>query len=271
MRVMMAAKAVPAAMAGRIRCESQGQKPVGDGLVADGGQPAQLDGKDDDQQDAQPKVGHAQAHKGREGNRMIQERVSSDGRDDAGCERDGQGDGERQEGQGQGPGDRLADDAAHSHVAAIDGIAQVALEHVPHPEVILDVDRLVVAPLGLERLGRRRVDVGQHGGKGIARDGAQQKEHQGDHQPDHDEGMQHPLDQIARHGTILFSSASQQRTSSPGELSPSGEEALPSMQQLVLSPILRWSSGPGRPSPEYGSRPGSSPHCGRRGCLSDGG
>ncbi len=189
-----------------------GPEALRERAVADGGQPVQVDGEEDDQQDGHPEVGHAETHKGREGEGVVEGAVSFDGGDDAGGDRQQERDDKGEDRQRHGAGKGLGDDAAHRDVATVKGVAEVASEDLFEPQEILYVDGPVEAELAVELFrGRRIPDIEEHRLDGIARDGPQHEKDQRGHRPHDDEGVEAALDEVDGHSVHHRPSAVRQR------------------------------------------------------------
>ena len=89
-----------------------GPEAVADRRVADGGQPAEIGGEEDDEQDAEPEIGHREPEKGDEGDAVVDRPAAPQCRDQPSRDGDGDGDEEGQDGQRQRARRRLDQDLA---------------------------------------------------------------------------------------------------------------------------------------------------------------
>ena len=172
--------------------------------VTDCRQPLQVGGKDDDEQDAEPEIGHRQAEKGDKGDRVVPGGVAPCRGNQAGRHGDHQRQHERQQRQRQRARQRLGDQLRHRHAAAVDGRAEITLEHVAEPDEVLHPHRLVEAEMTaqvLDRLGTAGIE--QHGADGIARHDPQHEEHQRRDRPHDDQRTDETSQQVARHGLAV--------------------------------------------------------------------
>ena len=101
---------------------------------------------------ASQKSGIDKPRKAQQDTTCVRDGVLARGRDDAGRDGDNDGNDKGQQGQRQGTRERLAESWCDTAVAAIDRLAQIALQHVAEPFDVLDENRLVEAQLAI-RLG----------------------------------------------------------------------------------------------------------------------
>ena len=97
-------------------------------------------------------------------------------------------------------GKASARDSGDRYSAAIDRIAEIALQHQGKPFQILHPDRLIEAEFFPKRLGSGGIaDIEQQGRKRVARHRTQHEEHQRRDRPHHDEGAEQTAGDIAAH------------------------------------------------------------------------
>jgi hypothetical protein len=138
------------------------------------------------------------------GENVIQERVFFDCRNGAGRQRQREGNEKGQGSQRERPRDSLADDTADGYITAVNRVTQVTLQQVSEPKQILDVDGPIQAEPGPDGVRRRRINIGQHGRNGVARNSMQHKKDQRSDRPDNDQGKKDAFNDVAGHRLPLF-------------------------------------------------------------------
>ena len=161
--------------------------------------PAQVDGKDLDQDIADHEHRHREADHRQSHHEAVDPGAVLPCRDDAERHRDGDGKDDGRQRDADRGFDALADHLQHRHIRD-QGNAEIAMQQLADPGEELGIERFVQPERGANALEllRRRVVAGQNRG-GIARGQPQQQKHEQRHHAHHGYGGKDAAKQISEH------------------------------------------------------------------------
>ena len=215
---------------GRVRGERhRGEDEVRPALEARGREPAERDAEEEDEHDPEPEVRERLAEHGHDRARVVVARPLTDGGDDPRGDAEQHGEGHGREREIDGGGQPL-DDHPERGGAVLEGLAEVAAEHAPEEDRVLDVERLAETELAIQRLDRGlRRPFGQEHLGGVAGQNAQDHEDEDGRPQEGEGGLREASREVGTH----------ERRAPPGGRGGSGRPAAPAAPYLMATSLRR--------------------------------